>query len=614
MLKIKLLALLCFTLCTSIIYGETVNYKLSNYFISKISEIKNTNKLLKTSYNRLNKNDLTVILMEAKKNWKKLSPEAQKIVADAGGRPDGPFKTYDESVNKFFRFYYKTTGASDSTVSTTDANSNGIPDYVESMASAFNTMLTKYVGAGYAKPPLSPGDTRFPVYITNAGNGVYGFVAGEFRIGDNPNTTAKEKLSVSSFMVMRNNYAGFGSTVTEQNEAMQVTSAHEFMHAIQNGYGPDSMSVFLMEIGATWGEDYIYKGLDDNFQYLPTLFTQSDFPLDYLDEEDITDVPSGHWYSSWLFMRYLSDNYGLNIPLKIYENTAKNNTYCNTSIASTLPNANSAAFLKSVKDFYTAMYMLSQDSLHHSPYYFSRANDYKTKMVKGFGKFSIKPEATVKIGTSIVNYSSKTTGNSRLMRLGCDYIKLTPASNFSIAITSLNDHNIAARLLAIDSTVTPATVSVVDQTYNSASPSSFKFSVADYKVGKKYMLMLYNTTNLTATYPRSATTADYSIVFDPNGVANEDIKVSPKEFTLSQNYPNPFNPSTNIRFTLPEAGNVKISIFNTLGQEVKTIINEFRNSGNHSVSFNASELSSGTYFYKLESGKYSKTMKMMLIK
>ncbi|HCY74955.1 MAG TPA: hypothetical protein DHV28_03470 [Ignavibacteriales bacterium] len=89
---------------------------------------------------------------------------------------------------------------------------------------------------------------------------------------------------------------------------------------------------------------------------------------------------------------------------------------------------------------------------------------------------------------------------------------------------------------------------------------------------------------------------------------------APKKFELSQNYPNPFNPVTTIRFNLSEAGNVKITLFNILGQEIKTIVNDFKESGVHTINFDASDLNSGMYIYKLESGSFIQTRKMTLVK
>ncbi|GJQ64513.1 MAG: hypothetical protein SCALA702_35660 [Melioribacteraceae bacterium] len=85
-------------------------------------------------------------------------------------------------------------------------------------------------------------------------------------------------------------------------------------------------------------------------------------------------------------------------------------------------------------------------------------------------------------------------------------------------------------------------------------------------------------------------------------------------YTLDQNYPNPFNPSTVISFTLPEASNVKLSIFNVLGQKVAELVNSNLEAGTHNVDFSASHMSSGVYLYKLETPQFSATRKMILIK
>jgi hypothetical protein len=88
----------------------------------------------------------------------------------------------------------------------------------------------------------------------------------------------------------------------------------------------------------------------------------------------------------------------------------------------------------------------------------------------------------------------------------------------------------------------------------------------------------------------------------------------PEAFLLSQNYPNPFNPSTMIEFALPERTFVKLSIFNTLGQEVETLVNEEKQAGIHRIQFNGSNLPSGVYFYRLETSKFVETKKMILMK
>jgi hypothetical protein len=88
----------------------------------------------------------------------------------------------------------------------------------------------------------------------------------------------------------------------------------------------------------------------------------------------------------------------------------------------------------------------------------------------------------------------------------------------------------------------------------------------------------------------------------------------PSKYALSQNYPNPFNPSTVISYQLPKSGNVKLTVFDVLGREVKTLVNEYKSAGTYEVTFDGSALSSGLYLYRITSGDFSDTKKMMLVK
>lgn len=93
-----------------------------------------------------------------------------------------------------------------------------------------------------------------------------------------------------------------------------------------------------------------------------------------------------------------------------------------------------------------------------------------------------------------------------------------------------------------------------------------------------------------------------------------DNKNIPEAMRLDQNYPNPFNPSTMISFGLPESASTALRIFNSIGENVATLINEDLSAGNYSIEWNASEFPSGIYFYALESGNYKITKKMLLLK
>ena len=115
-------------------------------------------------------------------------------------------------------------------------------------------------------------------------------------------------------------------------------------------------------------------------------------------------------------------------------------------------------------------------------------------------------------------------------------------------------------------------------------------------------------------YAENISTMGIGIGQDEEVTGINDNELVSNEFNLDQNYPNPFNPSTKISYNLPNAGLTKLIIYNAIGEEVQSLFNETQQAGFHSVSFNASGLPSGMYFYTLTSGNFTQTNKMILMK
>jgi uncharacterized protein (TIGR02145 family) len=142
------------------------------------------------------------------------------------------------------------------------------------------------------------------------------------------------------------------------------------------------------------------------------------------------------------------------------------------------------------------------------------------------------------------------------------------------------------------------TIGSVKAAVLSNSPKQYSFTDKNLQSGKyQYRLKMI----------------DNDGTFEYSKVIETEISV-PIEFELSQNFPNPFNPNTVISYSLPLASNVKLIVYNSLGQTVKVLENGFKIAGSYSVNFNASELPSGTYFYKIEAGQFSQIKKMILLK
>jgi hypothetical protein len=165
-------------------------------------------------------------------------------------------------------------------------------------------------------------------------------------------------------------------------------------------------------------------------------------------------------------------------------------------------------------------------------------------------------------------------------------------------------------------------------------PSDFQYSLhqgVDYlEAPTQWTPYYFNLSDLVGTNIRIAIQCvsndafvfmvdDFRIDSTEDGVDNDDPQVAPLMSTLEQNYPNPFNPETSISYTLKNAGKVSLEIYNLKGQRVKTLVNKQENAGQHAVVWNGQDdkgnaVSSGVYFYKLKSGNYTSTRKMILLK
>ena len=135
------------------------------------------------------------------------------------------------------------------------------------------------------------------------------------------------------------------------------------------------------------------------------------------------------------------------------------------------------------------------------------------------------------------------------------------------------------------------------------------FDATEVDTGDYYASIIVNSND---PFTPSVVVPIHMIVSSTVGI--EDNLNIPLAFNLYQNYPNPFNPRTTIKYSIPELSKVKLTLFNLLGEEVTTLVNEEKNAGNYSVEFNAATLPSGVYFYQLKAGEFISSKKMVLMK
>jgi subtilisin family serine protease len=133
---------------------------------------------------------------------------------------------------------------------------------------------------------------------------------------------------------------------------------------------------------------------------------------------------------------------------------------------------------------------------------------------------------------------------------------------------------------------------------NSNSPKEYTFVDNSAKTGKYFYRLKQIDSDGSTSYSK---------------VIEIDLN-TPKKYELSQNYPNPFNPITSINFILPISGHVRLTLLNILGEELRTLVNEFKEAGIHTINFDARDLESGVYIYKIEAGSFTQTRKMVFLK
>jgi len=221
------------------------------------------------------------------------------------------------SQGELFKIHYTTDPLSNDVVPLEDVNSNGIPDFVEEAATAFEYSHNYYVDVlGYKPPPVDGVDgDEYDVYMWNLGGGNYGWTAYET---DQPGTPW---LDPSSYISIHNNFQG-GLFYTNGLDALRVTSAHEYHHAIQFGYIWRVSDIYFYEMTAVWFEDVMYDEVNDYLQYLPLLFGNNTDPQNPVSNTFTKPFNTGgtmFQYGMCIWNHFISERYGAEPIRRVWE-------------------------------------------------------------------------------------------------------------------------------------------------------------------------------------------------------------------------------------------------------------------------------------------------------
>ncbi|MCB2201459.1 hypothetical protein KQH51_01860 [bacterium] len=243
-------------------------------------------------------------------DWEQLSGLTQTTFKDAMTRWSTNFE-YD-SPGGFFKLHYDITGTH--AVSSLDADSSGVPDYVEKIAAYFDSSLAESRALGYTDPPPDNGlggDNKYDIYFEEMS--YYGYTVRE---GDGP-LPSDDRYS---HIVMHRDFIGFPpNTDPEGNQwgAAKVTAAHELHHAVQFSYDAYE-GVWFMELDATYIEDITYDHVNDNYNYLDDFFN---VPNKSLMEN------SGHAYASFIWGLYLAQVFDTSLMVAAWQGATTQDIY-----------------------------------------------------------------------------------------------------------------------------------------------------------------------------------------------------------------------------------------------------------------------------------------------
>ena len=240
------------------------------------------------------------------RDWDLLEQTTQKVLAKQLAAPALVGEATFDSPPGHFKVHYATSGTDAPPL--TDSNSNGTPDWVETVAATLENVYSSYSSLGYQPAPTTSG-TAYNIYLRDlAPLNYYGVTTSGVAA-----VSATYPYAVTSWMELDNNYTDdiYHPTTYTPLQSLQITAAHEYHHAIQYGYN-FYFDVWYAEATSTWLEDELYDSVNQLYNYIPPWFSNSILKLDLDPQHEDTDDsdPKGAGYGRWIFNRYLVERHG----------------------------------------------------------------------------------------------------------------------------------------------------------------------------------------------------------------------------------------------------------------------------------------------------------------
>lgn len=493
------------------------------------------------------------IINQIKINFDNFSSEQKLRIQSLLARP--VLQTSAVSPSGYFRIHYDATGSNKPAyISGWSAEQN-----VAEVANVLDSVYRFEIDfLGYLPPPAdngSGGDNKYDVYIVNQGGGIYGYTEWENKVGT---------VNWTSFIVVDNDYVGFYS---QGMQGLKVTAAHEFHHSIQlgnyavlnSGSPYRNSDLFLFELTSTSMEEFVYNDVNDYYAYMSSYFSNPDKAL-----------PLQNGYNVCIWNLYLKERFGYDVIRMQWEMIPTLEAI--RCIENSLVH-NGSSLKKEFNNFGVWTYFTNSRAIPGT--YFSEAANYP--LISLTSTISFTPPST------ILNESAHPAANNFYK------INLPGGNDFLISLITNGDTEAALQ-----------------------NPNQF-FSYT-------YSLFDYNETGSTPIVNNyyylfeSGFEDKFKIDHIFNNIAAVEEERIISDYNIYQNYPNPFNPSTIIRYEIPQRSFITLKIYDVLGKEIATLVNEEKQTGSYEVEFDGSGLMSGIYFYRLQAESFVETKKMILLK
>jgi len=517
-------------------------------------------------------------------------------------RPQNLDYYVDEGI---FRFHYTLTGSD--AVSPLDADNNGIPDYVDLIVTTFaNIGVIDFTDMEFVRPPGDGwytqiddgGSDHYDVYIFNLETGYYGYVQAEdyaqnnspITRGDNEfSEDAEEERAMVTFMALRNNYNDFSGI---ESEIIEVTSAHEFFHAVQYGYDGWEAG-WLLEATAVWMEEHHYDNINDCYQFLQEFFNEPYLAINY-------DVNRG--YGAYIYFAYLTDNRVSNdLIRRVFERSREYNSYdVDYSIPTLMAALNdyNLDFETVTHDFFIANGMLS-NSDSAGIYQYSESNTFPMDLP------TLEQTITASTDTTLYYYNQPLETFSALY-----YLVDTQDSTWN---------NLVIDLLTEDSDNMRYYVTSIVEHKNDSTPNTYDVLTAQTQTidvsGVDSIIFV------VSAFGYDTINSEFSMRIIKNSSVEmaTDVEFIPisNQYLLNNPYPNPFNAHVTIHYTIPNNQPVNISIYDILGNKIRHF--QSKHLGKQSIIWNGKDqygipVSSGMYIVNMSADSFAQSRRILLLK